>query len=140
MDDFGVDFGIGRTVLRLDAEGDEVVVSDFIAPVGQLIFEFVDPAAKAAGFHRKALAIDDDFRRNARGIDGSCLGRHAQRERVDLRGILRQRGRGEVRQYDGVTTAEQSEAQRGDERKKDFSRGRNSVGMHWTFERENQIG
>jgi hypothetical protein len=57
-----------------------------------------------------------------------------------LRRILRQGRRGEVRQYDGVATAQQGEAERGEERKKDFSRGRNSVGMHWTFERENQIG
>ena len=140
VDDFGVDFRIGRTVLGLDAEGYEIVVSDFIASVGQLVLEFVDAAAEAAGLHRETLAIDDDLGRNAGGIDRVGLRRHAQGECVNLRRILRQGRRGEIRQYDGVTTTEQGEAERGEERKKDFSRERNSVGMHWTFERENQIG
>ena len=138
MDDAGGgDRGVGLVgevgVIALGLVGHEEVVGDRVAAGGQLVVEFVAAVGEGALVQRIVLAIDHDVRLDAAGHDFLALGRDAERDGVDLRRILRQRGGREVGQHQGFTAAEEREAEDGAEPAEDFSREGNSVGMHWLF-------
>jgi hypothetical protein len=130
LGDFGVDLARRGHVVTLRLVVHEEVIRDLVAAGGDLILEFVEAAAEGARFHVEALPIGDDVRLHAGGRHGVGARRDAEGEGVNLGGILRHRRRGQVGERDRVATREQNQQADRGEAGKDFSRERNSVGVH----------